>query len=71
MSKRPAKPQVQAEPETAKPEAIKNVSYYRFVVYGKVVQPGGIYEPTSADLADEKASKRLANAIRKGYLVKV
>lgn len=50
---------------------IRNMTPYRFKVYGKVVQPGATYEPTSADKKDEKATKRIDNAIRKGYLEKV
>jgi hypothetical protein len=37
-------------------------------VYGRIVQPGGEYTPTAADLKEEKGGKRIENAIKKGYL---
>lgn len=52
-------------------EGIKNISRFRHKVYGKIVQPGETYQPTESDLADEKATKRVENAIRKGYLERV
>ena len=52
-------------------ESIKNISRFRHKVYGKIVQPGATYQPTESDLADEKATKRIDNAVRKGYLERV
>lgn len=52
-------------------EGIKNISRFRHKVYGKIVQPGATYQPTESDLADEKATKRIDNAVRKGYLERV
>ena len=59
-----------AEPKKAKKPAkvIRNVSGVRFKVYGRIVQPGGEYTPTAADLKEEKGGKRIENAIKKGYL---
>ena len=52
-------------------EGIKNISRFRHKVYGKIVQPGATYQPTASDLTDEKATKRIDNAVRKGYLERV
>jgi len=49
-------------------KVIRNISGVRFKVYGRIVQPGGEYTPTAADLKEEKGGKRIDNAIKKGYL---
>ena len=49
-------------------KVIRNISGVRFKVYGRIVQPGGEYTPTAADLKEEKGGKRIENAIKKGYL---
>ena len=49
-------------------KVIQNISGVRFKVYGRIVQPGGEYTPTAADLKEEKGGKRIENAIKKGYL---
>ena len=60
------------EPKKAVPKkadkVIRNISGVRFKVYGRIVQPGGEYTPTAADLKEEKGGKRIENAIKKGYL---
>jgi hypothetical protein len=68
----------EVEPQKAEPKkpkkpkkadkVIRNVSGVRFKVYGRIVQPGGEYTPTAADLKEEKGGKRIENAIKKGYL---
>ena len=59
-----------AEPKKAKKPAkvVRNISGVRFKVYGKIIQPGGEYTPTDADLKEVKGGKRIENAIKKGYL---
>jgi hypothetical protein len=61
-----------AEPKKPAPKkaakVIRNISGVRFKVYGRIVQPGGEYTPTAADLKEEKGGKRIENAIKKGYL---
>ena len=49
-------------------KVIRNISGVRFKVYGRIIQPGGKHEPTATDLKDVKGSKRIENAIKKGYL---
>ena len=75
MTEEQKAPEAEEAPKKAAPKksagGIKNVSRFRFKVYGKIVQPGATYEPTSADKKDEKATKRIDNAVRKGYLDRV
>ena len=61
-----AVPKKPAPKKTTK--VIRNISGVRFKVYGRIVQPGGEYTPTAADLKEEKGGKRIENAIKKGYL---
>ena len=61
-----AEPKKPAPKKTTK--VIRNISGVRFKVYGRIVQPGGEYTPTAADLKEEKGGKRIENAIKKGYL---
>jgi len=61
-----AEPKKPAPKKTTK--VIRNISGVRFKVYGRIVQPGGEYTPTAADLKDEKGGTRIENAIKKGYL---
>ena len=65
----------EVEPQKAEPKkpkkadkVIRNISGVRLKVYGRIVQPGGEYTPTAADLKDEKGGTRIENAIKKGYL---
>lgn len=60
-----------APKKAKKPEkTINNISGVRCKVYGQIVQPGGSYTPTDADLEDQKGGKRIENAIEKGYLAR-
>ena len=62
-------PKKSTQKKGKKPEkVIRNISGVRFKVYGRIVQPGGEYTPTAADLKEEKGGKRIENAIKKGYL---
>jgi hypothetical protein len=67
-------PQEEPKPKKTtrrKKEEVKNVASMPFKVYGKVVQPGRTYAPSTADKKDEKATRRIENAIKKGYLERV
>ena len=54
-----------------KKEEIKNIASMPFKAYGKVLQPGGYYTPTAADRKNEKATRRIENAIKQGFLERV
>ena len=65
-AEKPKKPTPKKPTKAVK--VIRNISGVRFKVYGRIVQPGGEYTPTAADLKEEKGGKRIENAIKKGYL---
>ena len=66
--KKPTPKKAVPKKPTKAAKVIRNISGVRFKVYGRIVQPGGEYTPTAADLKEEKGGKRIDNAIKKGYL---
>jgi len=67
--KKPTPKKAVPKKPTKADKVIRNISGGSLLkVYGRIVQPGGEYTPTAADLKEEKGGKRIDNAIKKGYL---
>lgn len=70
MDEYKSKPKM-SKPAVDKPEAYKNISNVVVYVCGQRVKPGGSYEPTAGDKAQERNMQRIAHAVKLGLIEKV